>query len=138
MIAKSPGTVSSPRMAAALAFGPFRLETDVGILFRGADPTSLGQRAVTLLRLLLDSDGKPVAKEALIAAAWPDQAIEESNLTVQIAASRRVLAGDAGEEVWIETLPRRGYRYIGPAVTRAPATNAEPELPDKPSIAVLP
>ena len=125
-------------MVATLAFGPFRLETDVGILFRGADPTPLGQRAVSLLRLLLDSDGKPVGKDVLIAAAWPGQAIEESNLTVQIAAIRRILAGDAGDEVWIETLPRRGYRYIGPAVTRAPADGTEPPLPDKPSIAVLP
>ena len=108
------------------------------MLFRGADPTPLGQRAVTLLRLLLDSDGKPVGKDALIAAAWPDQAIEDSNLTVQIAAIRRALAGDAGDEVWIETLPRRGYRYIGPAVTRTSAIGADPVLPDKPSIAVLP
>lgn len=125
-------------MAATLAFGPFRLETDVGMLFRGADAIPLGQRAVSLLKLLLDSDGKPVGKSALIAAAWPDQAIEDSNLTVQIAAIRRALAGDAGEEIWIETLPRRGYRYIGPTVSRASIVDANPPLPEKPSIAVLP
>jgi len=128
-------------MAATLAFGPFRLETDAGILFRGAEPTALGQRAVSLLALLLDRAGDPVSKDALFAAAWPGQAVEDSNLTVQIAAIRRTLAGDAGEEIWIETLPRRGYRYVGPKVLRdadvVPPVAAL-ALPDKPSIAVLP
>jgi TolB-like protein/tetratricopeptide (TPR) repeat protein len=138
MIAKKLQTVSSRRMAAALAFGPFRLETDAGIPFRGAEPTPLGQRAVSLLRLLLDCAGAPVSKEALIAAAWPGQIVEDSNLTVQIAAIRRTLAGDAGDEVWIETLPRRGYRYVGPPVERDSSAGGHLILPDKPSIAVLP
>ena len=129
-------------MATTLAFGPFRLETNARILFRGAEPTPLGQRAVALLALLLDRAGVPVGKDALMAAAWPGQAIEDSNLTVQIAAIRRTLAGDAGKEVWIETLPRRGYRYVGPQVTRDVGIPAIGEnhlaVPDKPSIAVLP
>ena len=129
-------------MTRTLAFGPFRLERDSGILFRGAEPTPLGQRAVSLLTLLLDRAGAPVSKDALFAAAWPGQAIEDSNLTVQIAAIRRTLAGDAGEEIWIETLPRRGYRYVGPEVTQdvgvVPSGNVVLALPDKPSIAVLP
>ena len=58
----------------------------------------------------------PVSKDALINAAWSGLAVEESNLTVQIAALRRVLAAEAGGDSWIETLPRRGYRYVGPAV----------------------
>ena len=84
-------------MATTLAFGPFRLETNARILFRGAEPTPLGQRAVALLALLLDRPGVPVGKDALIAAAWPGQAIEDSNLTVQIAAIRRTLQVDPGE-----------------------------------------
>src|SRR3954451_10324892 len=103
-------------MATLLAFGPFRLDAEAGILFHGAEPTALGQRAVALLALLVGRAGAPVAKEALLEAAWPAQAIEESNLTVQIAAIRRVLEEIAGGAGWIETLPRRGYRYVGPAV----------------------
>ena len=129
-------------MVETLAFGPFRLDTNAGIVFRGAELTSLGGRAVSLLTLLLERAGEPVSKDALIDAAWPDQAIEDSNLTVQIAAIRRTLAGDAGEAIWIETLPRRGYRYVGPPVVREPAAGLSedrvPTLPDKPSIAVLP
>jgi TolB-like protein len=132
-------------MATIYQFGPFRLDSGVGILFHGAEPTLLGQRAITLLRGLLTQPGAPVSKDALIDAAWPGLAVEESNLTVQIAALRRVLAVEAGGERWIETLPRRGYRYIGPVVaTNGPDANAVQQtspalpLPEAPSIAVLP
>ena len=132
-------------MATIYQFGPFGLDLDAGILFRDAEPTMLGRRAVALLRLLLERAGTPVAKDALIAAAWPGLAVEDSNLTVQIAALRRLFADSAGVGDWIETLPRRGYRYVGPAVARS-ETGAEAAapgspaliLPDKPSLAVLP
>jgi TolB-like protein/tetratricopeptide (TPR) repeat protein len=132
-------------MAPTLLFGPFRLDADAGILFHGTEPTALGQRAVALLALLVERAGAPVSKEALVEAAWPAQAIEDSNLTVQIAAVRRIFEDLAGGADWIETLPRRGYRYVGPAVAANgpdPAAAAPSEvrlsLPDKPSVAVLP
>ncbi|MCK1385145.1 winged helix-turn-helix domain-containing protein [Bradyrhizobium sp. 21] len=132
-------------MAAILEFGPFRIDPEAGILFHGAEPIPLGQRAVLLLALLVRRAGSPVSKDALIDAAWPAQAIEDSNLTVQIAAVRRTLADISGEADWIETLPRRGYRYVGPAVTTSNpdcgsiAFEAQTlTLPDRPSIAVLP
>lgn len=129
-------------MTASYQFGPFRLDTDGEILLRDGRPIVLGQRAVALLRLLLECEGRPVSKEALFDAAWPRLAVEDSNLTVQIAALRRAF-GEAGGAEWIETLPRRGYRYVGPAVVdasapaRAPSASP-PALPDKPSVAVLP
>ena len=131
-------------MATILAFGPFRLDAEAGILFHGAEPTALGQRAVALLGLLVGRAGTPVSKHALIEAAWPAQAIEDSNLTVQIAAIRRVFEDLADGADWIETLPRRGYRYVGPAVDSnlpdpaAAVTETRLSLPDKPSVAVLP
>lgn len=128
-------------MAAILEFGPFRLDADAGILFHGAEPTPLGRRAVLLLALLVQRAGMPVSKDALIEAAWPSQTIEDSNLTVQIAAVRRTLADASAEARWIETLPRRGYRYVGPAVTASDADRSSAPsltLPDRPSIAVLP
>ena len=82
-------------MATTLAFGPFRLETGTAILFLGAEPIPLGRRAVTLLAMLLEQAGAPVSKDALIARAWPGQAVEESNLTVQVAAIRRSIAAAA-------------------------------------------
>ncbi len=129
------------------SLGPFRLDGKAEILFRGPEPVALGERAVILLRTLVEQAGAPVSKDALIAAAWPGLTVEENNLTVQIAALRRILGEEAGGEGWIETLPRRGYRYVGPVATveaAEPAASAAtpsprgPPLPHIPSIAVLP
>lgn len=129
-------------MAKAYEFGPFRLDEDAEIVLRGTEPTVLGQRAVALLRTLLERAGELVSKDVLFEAAWPGLAVEESNLTVQIAALRRVFE-QAGGADWIETLPRRGYRYVGPSVSMhsdavEPTRSSPPALPDKPSVAVLP
>ena len=134
-------------MTAIYTFGPFRLDTAAGILFRRSEPVALGQRAVALLHMLVAGAGAPISKDMLIESAWPGLAIEDSNLTVQIAALRRIFAEESGGKNWIETLPRRGYRYVGPAVakedhseTAAPGAQPAPALtlPDKPSLAVLP
>lgn len=87
------------------AFGPFRLDSEEEILFRGTDPVALGRRAVALLRVLVEQPGLPVSKGALIEAAWPGLAVEDSNLTVQIAALRRALGEEAGGERWISDTP---------------------------------
>jgi TolB-like protein len=122
-------------------------------LFRDTESVALSTRAVALLRMLVEQAGALVSKDALIEAAWPGLAIEDSNLTVQIAALRRALGEVPGGEGWIVTLPRRGYRFVGPVVTKSeaqrpagPMEDPEPKLspttaptlPDKPSIAVLP
>jgi class 3 adenylate cyclase/predicted ATPase len=99
------------------ALGPFRLDAHTLVLFRGTEPIALGQRAVALLRTLVGRAGAMVSKDTLIEAAWPNLAVEESNLTVQIAALRRILSEAPGGEHWIQTLHRRGYRYVGPIVT---------------------
>ncbi|AHG48843.1 transcriptional regulator (plasmid) [Rhizobium leguminosarum bv. trifolii CB782] len=125
-------------------FGPFRLDMAAGILYRGNEPTILGRRAVVLLCRLLENARTPVSKDALVEAGWGGLAVADNNLTVQIAALRRVLA-EADAASWIETLPRRGYRYIGPAVVvnvSGPPVMDHPAsaltLPEKPSVAVLP
>src|SRR6266700_2509328 len=86
------------------------------LLWRGTEPRALGRRAIALLRVLVERPAAVVSKDALIDAAWPGQAVEESNLTVQIAALRRVLGEVPGGDSWIETMPRRGYRFIAPVV----------------------
>ncbi len=99
-------------------FGPFRLDPEAGILFRRGEPVSLGPRAVGLLRVLVERRGLPVSKDTLMERAWTGVAVEESNLPVQIAALRRVLGEAPGGYRWIETLPRRGYRFVGPVEPR--------------------
>ena len=140
-------------MATIYLLGSFRLDAQAEMLFRGAEPVALGQRAVALLRALVERPGIPVSKDALIEAAWPGLTVEESNLTVQISALRRVFGDEPDAEHWIETLPRRGYRFVGPvsikdqgSITASspvgdfPTPGGAPSLtlPNKPSIAVLP
>jgi TolB-like protein/DNA-binding winged helix-turn-helix (wHTH) protein len=101
------------------ALGPFRLDTQAHLLLRNSAPVALGRRAIALLRTLVEQPGTLVSKDALIEAAWSGRAVEESNLPVQIAALRRVLGEAPGGDRWIETMPGRGYRFIGPVITEA-------------------
>jgi DNA-binding winged helix-turn-helix (wHTH) protein len=110
-------------MPPSYSFGPFRLDEASDILFRDNEPTAVGQRAVALLRVLVEQPGIPVSKDALIEAAWPGLVVEESNLPVQIAALRKVLGQEPGGEGWIETLSRRGYRFVGPKPVQAEAAS---------------
>ena len=123
-------------MPTVRTFGPFRIDISAEILFRGAEPLPVGRRALALLRTLLERPGVPVSKETLMEAAWPGLAVEESNLTVQIASLRRVLGEEPGGERWIETLPRRGYRFVGPVAKEesANAPNPSPVLTPGPAL----
>src|SRR5947207_2019447 len=100
-------------MSAIYEIGSFRLDPDRGVLSRQGLATALGPRAVTVLAALVDRANRYVTKAELFDAAWPNAVVEEGNLAVQIAAIRRVFA-EEGAERWIETLPRRGYRFVGP------------------------
>ena len=64
--------------------GPFHLDTPNGVLLHGSQPVALGRRAVALLHALIEKPRALVSKEVLIEVAWPGQAIEDSNLSVQM------------------------------------------------------
>ena len=99
--------------------GPFRLDADLGVLARDGAPVMLGARPVALLVVLVEHARQFLSKNRLIDAAWPGVIVEESNLPVQVHAIRRVLAQAPGGEQWIETLPKRGYRFVGPVSAAA-------------------
>ncbi len=99
--------------------GPFRLDSDGGALTKAGVPMALGSRAVAVLTTLVRRTNEYVQKGSIMDAAWPGVVVEESNLAVQISAIRRVLSQAPGGEHWIETLARRGYRFVGP-VTEFP------------------
>ena len=101
-----------------LVFGPFEFSAENGCLLRENRPVAIGARGASLLAVLLAADGRVVAKSALMDAVWPGLAVEESNLSVQIAALRKLLgpAPDGGD--WIITVPRVGYRFSGPVESR--------------------
>jgi TolB-like protein len=120
-----------------LAFGPFVLDPDTGTLLRQGVPVPVGYRAALLLAEMLRRPGDVLAKSELLDAGWRGMAVEEGNLSVQIAALRRLLgpAPDGGD--WIATVPRVGYRFLAP-VTRRDAAAPEGGPARGPSIAVLP
>jgi predicted ATPase/DNA-binding winged helix-turn-helix (wHTH) protein len=94
--------------------GPFRLDPAAGVLSHGGQPMALGLRAVAVLTALVKQPNEYVRKESILDAAWSGVVVEEGNLPVQILAIRRALAQAPGGEHWVETLPRRGYRFVGP------------------------
>ncbi|HET9578938.1 MAG TPA: tetratricopeptide repeat protein [Usitatibacter sp.] len=94
--------------------GPFLLDPEARVLMQQGVALPLGSRAVAVLATLVRRPNEHVAKKELLEAAWSGLVVEESNLAVQISAIRRVLSRAPGGEGWIETLARRGYRFVGP------------------------
>ncbi len=97
-------------------FGDFRFNVPTRELLRvgnqgSATPISLGSRAADLLHLFLHRPGELITKSEIMDAVWPNTAVEESNLTVQISALRRALDRGGSGASYIQTVPGRGYRF---------------------------
>ena len=99
--------------------GPFRLDAEAGVLTKAGEPVALGSRAVAVLATLVNRPNEYVPKASIMDTAWPGIVVEESNLAVQVSAIRRVLSEAPGGKRWIETLARRGYRFVGPVTALA-------------------
>jgi TolB-like protein len=121
-----------------LAFGPFVLDAPHGALTRDGRPVPVNDKGLRLLIALLRAPGELIDKRTLMDAAWPGMAVEESNLSVQIAALRKLLGAAHDGREWIATVPRVGYRFTG-AVARGDGNNENQGAAEqRPLIAVLP
>jgi predicted ATPase/DNA-binding winged helix-turn-helix (wHTH) protein len=109
--------------------GPFRLDTRARVLTRDGVTQALGARGVEVLHALVARAGEHLSKAVLIDSAWPGLVIEESNLAVQVSAIRRVLGALPGAGGWIETVARRGYRFVGPVARRSMPDSSFPAVP---------
>jgi DNA-binding winged helix-turn-helix (wHTH) protein/Tfp pilus assembly protein PilF len=89
------------------AFGPFLLDARQRRLMRDGAGVALAPKTTDLLLLLVQSHGRLLTKEALLATLWPDTFVEESNLVQNVFVLRKAL----GEGSYIETVPRRGYLF---------------------------
>ena len=94
------------------SFGRFSFQKASGTLFRDGEPLNIGRRGAALLTALIEADGNPVRKDNLLSAGWPNQIVDEANLSVQIAALRKVLGQNESGADWIATVPRVGYRFL--------------------------
>ena len=114
-------------------FEDFRLDRRGGGLFRCNDADTLelvaiGSRALDILGVLIARAGEVVSKDEIIAAVWPGTVVEDSNLTVQISALRKVLDRGRSNGSRIQTVAGRGYRFVG-AVAR-PKPEVLPASPE--------
>src|SRR5262245_22539529 len=92
-------------------FGPFRLDLKERLLLRENESVSLIPKAFDLLVALVESGGRLVEKDELMRRVWPDSFVEEGNLAQNISLIRKAL-GESETAKFIETVPRRGYRFI--------------------------
>jgi pimeloyl-ACP methyl ester carboxylesterase/DNA-binding winged helix-turn-helix (wHTH) protein len=105
-------------------FGPFELNVREHRLARGGNVIPLRGKVFDTLRLLLDNAGRLMPKEELLRALWPDAVVEENNLNHNISLLRKTLGEKTAEQVYIETIPRIGFRFVAPVTRIAAASNA--------------
>ena len=127
----------------SFVFGSFVLNPEAGTLLRQGEPMPVGYRALRLLTAFLERPGEVLTKSHLIDVAWEGAAVEEGNLSVQIASLRKLLGQAPEGDDWIATIPRVGYRFVGLLERRiVNVTSDNGASPSKelsgPSIAVLP
>ena len=92
-------------------FGPFSVDVNERVLLRDGHPVALPPKAFDLLLVLVENSGHLLEKDELMQRLWPDTFVEEANLPNNISLLRKTLATDK-EHPYIETVPRRGYRFV--------------------------
>lgn len=105
-------------------FGRFRVKSDERVLLRGEELVPLTPKAFDILLTLLENDGRIVNKNDLMEKVWPNTNVEEGNLTQNVSLLRKALGESANGPQFIETVPRRGYRFVAP-VSKSNGTNGE-------------
>src|SRR4030095_14327711 len=105
-------------------FGPFRLDTEERRLLRDGRPVPLTPKVFETLVLLVERAGRLIQKDELMQALWPDSFVEEANLTNNIWTLRTAL-GDSPTDKYIETVPKRGYRFVAEVHPVSSTGNAE-------------
>ncbi|HEX6046476.1 MAG TPA: winged helix-turn-helix domain-containing protein [Pyrinomonadaceae bacterium] len=93
-------------------FGRFRLKTAERVLLREGEPVPLTPKVFDILITLVENSGQVVAKDDLMKRVWPSTYVEEGNLTQNISLLRKALGESPGGAQFIETVPRRGYRFV--------------------------
>ena len=94
-------------------FGKYALDTANRRLTHKGEVVALTPKSFELLLLLLENHGRALSKSELMQALWPNTFVEEANLSFQISILRKCLGEDGPK--WIETVPKHGYRFAGPA-----------------------
>ena len=92
-------------------FGTFRLDPSERLLMRDGEPVSLAPKVFDTLTALIENSGRLLDKDELMSMLWPDTFVEEATLARNISDLRKALGESTGEQKFIETVPKRGYRF---------------------------
>jgi Tol biopolymer transport system component/DNA-binding winged helix-turn-helix (wHTH) protein len=95
-------------------FGEFRVDVEECRLLHAGEVLALRPKVVETLIALIEQNGRLVPKEALMDRLWPDSHVEEANLAVNVSQLRKALGLSASGESYIETVPKRGYKFSAP------------------------
>lgn len=98
-------------------FGRYRLSTDDRVLLRDQEVVQLTPKVFDILQALVESSGQVISKDGLMKKVWPDSFVEEGNLTQNISLLRKALGEGQNGTQYIETVARRGYRFVAPVRT---------------------
>src|SRR6266404_3879307 len=93
-------------------FGEFRLDLERRILLRNGQPVTVTPKCFETLALLVENSGSVLEKDHLLKSLWPDSFVEEANLTQNIFVLRKILGDDGNGHSFIQTIPRRGYKFV--------------------------
>ncbi len=107
-------------------FGPYRIDSVERLLQRGEETIPLTPKAADTLLALVANSGRVLEKDELMKIVWPDTFVEEGALARNISALRKALGDDAESSQYVETIPKRGYRFI--ATVKDVSVAAPPEL----------
>jgi eukaryotic-like serine/threonine-protein kinase len=131
---RDPSPLGRPQAGQArlapIKFGPFTLDLEARKLRRGGEPIHLPSRALGALAYLIEHRDRPVDREEIIAAVWHDVAVTDDSLIHAVSVIRRALGDDPSHASFIETIPRRGYRFVGKIESVEPADPVPGVLPD--------
>jgi DNA-binding winged helix-turn-helix (wHTH) protein/tetratricopeptide (TPR) repeat protein len=113
-------------LPATYRFGPFVLDPDSYRLLKRDLPLPLSPKALDLLLLLVTRPAALLTKDDILAALWPDVAVTDNAITQVVSEVRQALEDDPASPLYIETVPRRGYRFVGAVQTVAVAPPGAP------------
>jgi DNA-binding winged helix-turn-helix (wHTH) protein/tetratricopeptide (TPR) repeat protein len=122
---------------AGYEFGSFRLDVRNRRLYKNGKPIALTPKALDTLLVLVTNGGRLIAKDDLLQAVWPNALVQESSLARNISVLRKALQDTSSKPRFIETIPKRGYRFLSTInALRDSSTTSHPE--DALVVAVLP
>ena len=100
------------RSSQGFRFGPVTLIPAERLVLKDGRPVSLTPKAFDLLAFMAAHPGRLLTKDELMQAVWPDAIVEESNLSYNVFAIRKALGEGEETERYVETVPKRGYRFL--------------------------